>query len=407
MRLDVPALRRMFLPAMLIALGISAFAISITPVFRSTFQERNLHVDQAQAFLQGRLDLDEDYLDVAIYEGRFYSVFPPAPAILLIPFVAVGFGPKEAIGLCLVLAGVAGYGLYRIFTRLEIDRRTIIWLLAAFFGGTAYWLVLIRGTGVWFFSHVVAVTALVLALNEALGKGRGVLVGLLLGVAVLSRQLTIYMGLFLLAAVWLNPANTGKPLRIRLANAAGAGVMFALVFSVYLALNWARFGSPLETGYRYIVNTGVGALRFEQYGTFSLAYMPFNFIYLFVQGFHTVFDGPDMLHLAGMDPYGTSLITASPFVLWALFARWEKPLLVAAWASIILCTVHMLGYYNNGFVQANAHRFTLDFLPLLVVLIGLGVKHVQEVIWKGSIVYAVALNTLALAVIPLVMNRGA
>jgi hypothetical protein len=109
----------------------------------------------------------------------------------------------------------------------------------------------------------------------------------------------------------------------------------------------------------------------------------------------------------GMDPWGTSLTFASPFVFSALGARWTRGLLWGAWTSIALTTVHMLLYNSNGMIQSNANRYTLDFLPILIILVALGSSRVPFVIWKGTIAYSVALNAVALFLVPLVTTLEA
>lgn len=49
---------------------------------------------QACAWLNGRLDLGKDYpwLELAIYEGKYYVSFPPFPSLVLLPFAAVWGG---------------------------------------------------------------------------------------------------------------------------------------------------------------------------------------------------------------------------------------------------------------------------------------------------------------------------
>ena len=47
----------------------------------------NSYTLQALSWLQGRLDVDNRaYLELAIYEGRYYVSFPPLPSVLLLPF---------------------------------------------------------------------------------------------------------------------------------------------------------------------------------------------------------------------------------------------------------------------------------------------------------------------------------
>jgi phosphoglycerol transferase MdoB-like AlkP superfamily enzyme len=103
-----------------------------------------------------------------------------------------------------------------------------------------------------------------------------------------------------------------------------------------------------------------------------------------------------------MDGVGTSLTIASPFVFVAVAARGSGTSVPvrAAWASVGLALGHMLLYYNNGFVQLNAHRFCLDFLPVLMVLVALGSKRVAAERWKPLVAWAVGLNLFVLAVLP-------
>jgi hypothetical protein len=60
----------------------------------------------------------------------------------------------------------------------------------------------------------------------------------------------------------------------------------------------------------------------------------------------------------------------------------------------------MMFYYNNGLVQKNVQRFSLDFFSILILLIALGVKQEKGRLWKVAIVYSVFLNFLALFTIP-------
>jgi hypothetical protein len=62
--------------------------------------------------------------------------------------------------------------------------------------------------------------------------------------------------------------------------------------------------------------------------------------------------------------------------------------------------VHMLHYYNNGWVQLNAQRFSLDFLPVLWVLMALGTRHVEARWWKGLVAWSIGLNVLVLSLLP-------
>ncbi len=383
--------------AALALLALLVMASLIGPI-RNAKGEDNLYVHQAAAFLKGRLDIPRHYHDAAVFEGRYYVPFPPAPAVLMLPLVAtLGVHRTNPVLVGLAIGVFSGWLLWRLLRRLGVEQGAIPWLLIGYFFGTVYWSCLTMGAGVWFTAHLVSTAALLGAIDEALGRKRGLLMGLYLGVSFLSRQLTALLAPFFVALLL---EGEGASWQARLRRLAGFAASCAVLGGAYLAFNWARFGNPFDSGYKYLLLGGHLLERFIQFGLFHPRYVLFNAFYLFVQGFHVIFEGSRVLTIQGMDPWGTSLIAASPFLLASFVARWKRPLLWAAWASILLCMVPQLFYYNNGWWQINGQRFAMDFLPLLIVLTALGVPRVQGAVWKGAIAYAVALNALALVIVP-------
>ena len=53
----------------------------------------------------------------------------------------------------------------------------------------------------------------------------------------------------------------------------------------------------------------------------------------------------------------------------------------------------------NGAIQFNAQRFTLDFFPVLMLLVGLGIKKIPERVWKSVILFSILQNALALLLV--------
>jgi 4-amino-4-deoxy-L-arabinose transferase-like glycosyltransferase len=357
----------------------------------------NLYTYEAQAFLHGKLDIEGDISklpgEIVIHDERLYVAFPPFPAIILLPFVAT-FGTENIkITLIAAVIGVIScYILYKILNLLELDPFSTLWVLCAFALGTAYWHTLRASEGIWTFAQIVSVCFVLLAIHETLRDGYVPLAGLFLGFAFLSRQLSIYTAIFITAILWENSERQQRLARILVFLFAFGACVLA-----YILFNYSRFGA-IESGYAtMIVDEGFGKERLSHYGLFSTAYLTFNSIYMFVQGFHLEFGGADKLQITGLDPYGTSLIAASPFVFAALRARWGQLKLWGGWLSIGLALLHMLLYYNNGFIQLNAQRFTLDFMPVLILLVALGLKNSSDDLSKfikGLIVYAVVLNAL-------------
>jgi hypothetical protein len=387
------------------ALWLLCFIHSLRAPSPDGHVDGNLYAYQARAFLKGHLDIEEQAFDTAPFGGRTYVPFPPMPAIVLMPVVAA-FGVSGANGLSLgvVLTLLNVLLVYRLARRLGLSTPDRVWLVLAMFAGTGYWYVVTESTGVWFTAHVVACTALFLAISEAWGKGRGHWVGLGLSAAFLSRQLTILAGLALAWRLYSHPRFT--TLRARVINLAWFAAVAGLGLAFYLAFNHARFGDSFDTGYRHIPFGGFLKDRFEEHGLFSLAFVPFNLTYLLLQGFHldfavvgTVAQG------ARPDVFGTSLLAASPFVLVALFARRADSQVRALWISVAaIATGHLL-YLNNGYAQVNTQRFSLDFTPLLLVLIAMGLRNEaarnHASLWRGCIGYALLLNVLSLVLLPM------
>lgn len=354
----------------------------------------NLHLRQAEAWLQGRLDIPRKLHDVAVYQGKYYVPFPPAPSILLTPLVAL-FPKVNTTLIAGVLTLLNILILKDIFTKLEIDSLTTHWLIVAFLLGTGYWSTVRLSNGVWFFSHVVAFSALLLAIREALGKGRGILVGLFAGTAILSRQLCLYSCLFLLIALRLNSSHVSS--RCKNKNLFLFCVMIAGALGSYLILNHLRFGNPFDTGYSHLELDGFLDERFRHFGLFNPEYIRFNLYYMFLQGPH--FEFGNSLTPRSMDEFGTALTFASPFLFCAFFAKENRTLQAGAWISIALAFVHMMFYYNNGWIQYNTQRFSLDFIPLLTIPLALSVRRINHKILYLAISYSVLLNWLALSLV--------
>ena len=363
----------------------------------------NIHVFQALAFLQGHVYLPFSQkglnFDIALHNGHYQCPFPPFPAAVLVPFVAIFGTSTHVVPISLVLTALNVFVLTRLLRKLNVASRFIPWILAAFFLGSPYWGI-VRGSEIGaYFSHVVAVTGILLALNEAFGTARGSLVGVFLGMAFLSRQLSLYTAIVLSAILWQHPRFiTNKKRFGSLLLFFGS---FSIAVAIYLIFNWLRFDHPFDTGYsKWLETDFFMAERQKHYGHFHPAYFFHNFVYMFIQGFHLEFSLPMYLDKPHIDPFGTSLTFASPFIFFAFLARPRRLLLWGAWSSITLCLLHVLFYYGNGWVQENGIRYALDFLPVLMVLVALGIQNAESKLWKAAIAYSIGLNLLAFSLIP-------
>ena len=360
---------------------------------------QQLYLRQAEAFLNGKFDIEPQHRDVdtVVFEGKFYVPYPPAPGLMLAPFVSLG-GAKTWVAylFCGLMAAWSVFSLCSIMVRLGFSPVDRWWWGMAFFLGTGFWFCLAFSFSAAYNSHIVVCALLLAMIRECLDSAQGWLLGLLFSAAIATRPMTVFATPFVLTALW---TVQGRPHSFRRFAAHFAAMTATatplLAFSLWF--NWARFHNPLEVGYGF---TGFH----PNYGLFSPAYLPRNLYYLFLQGFTLEFRGQDAL--CGIEPtrQGTSLLYASPFVLLAFFARWRAPLVVAAWASIIPCilAVGMCSFF--GFLQLNCQRYAFDYLPLIFLLVLLGyqrqVRRRQTLFWKGLIAWSVGLNVLTLGLLP-------
>jgi 4-amino-4-deoxy-L-arabinose transferase-like glycosyltransferase len=249
---------------LLILLALLALGMSLR---LNRYAGPNLYGLQAQAWLEGRLDVPGPAEDLSLYGGRYYVAFPPFPSLVLLPVVALtGHEHAPYRTVALVLAGLAAWLAWRVLRRLELPEADRPWLVAALLAGTAFWYCVVQSEAVWFLAHVVAVTCSLLALEEALGPARGARAGLWAGLAFLSRQLCVYLIPFIVLVVWWRHTEAGRRRQVR--EGLLALTLAGVCGGVYLLLNALRFGSPFNTGYAGMPLSDFLAERVARYGLF-------------------------------------------------------------------------------------------------------------------------------------------
>jgi len=371
----------------------------------------------ADAFLHGRFDSPTCFdSDCARFQDRIYVIFPPVPAVIAMPLVALfGVDARGFIPISLALTAVSGWAWWGIAGRLGLGRDARLWATLAFIFGAPAAYVTLRGDGVWFFAQVVALALVSLAILAALDR-RLVLAGALIGLAFLSRQMALFVAPFLFALSRPRGARLIAFDRDTISDALRLGAPIVAAIGLYCLYNWARFGAPLDTGYAHIADyppendRNFITWRILDLGLFSKDYLVFNLAHLFLQGFHVEFGGKYMTELVRMDPMGTSLIAASPFLLYVFYARADAKLLVGAVVIAIVAGITLF-YHSNGFSQHNVQRYALDWLPVLYVLLLPALaadpdKAAERLkMFRLLATYAIALNVAAFALTAL--TKGA
>lgn len=367
----------------------------------------NLYVSLARSFSHGNLSIPEDDLlfvegthirdtgDLISYHGKYYLPYPPAPSILLLPLVII-FRYVNCVLIAVLLSCLNILLLHSLFQKIKIKENIVPWLIYGFIFGTGYWFVVLTSHHVYGFAEVISVTGLLLFLNELLGRKRSLLLGLFLGVAFLSRQFTIVFSLFALGYfIYYYRSQGERNMALFWKKTIPFSCLTGCSIFVYCLYNYARFGNPLDAGYRYINFLGVLKERVGEYGVFSPHYVLYNLYNYLLKGFNIEFTGKDMLHIQGMDLFGSALLIASPFLVTAFKSGWHKMLRISAWITITIIFTGLLFYHNNGEEQVNTSRFTLDFLPLMYLMTGLGADKIPYWLFKSMILYAIGINILA------------
>ncbi|MEX1238455.1 MAG: hypothetical protein WEB30_02015 [Cyclobacteriaceae bacterium] len=359
----------------------------------------NPYILFAQSLLNGELMIfpSEAQGDLIFFENNYYLPYPPLPSIILLPFVALlGASNVNTVAIATAMACISLYLMYRIFLRLEIEKGYFNWLMLGVFFGTGYWFAILTSHHVYAFAHITAFLFQLLLIHELLEKRRWWLVGIYIGCAFLSRQLSIFY--FLFAAGYMFYLYRNEKQIVSFRNFIALCLPLGVFVGIYLLYNYLRFGNPLDTGYGYIIYVGVLNERVLEHGVFSAKYVLFNLYSFLIKGFNIEFEGKGYLNITDMDLWGTSLLSASPFLIASFKAVWPGVLKISAWLTIITILTGHLFYHNNGFHQINTSRFALDFLPLLLVLTGLGARHIPPWLFKGMIGYAVLLNVISFVI---------
>jgi len=400
---------------------VSFFALACFSGPRFLRQSAAPHfVYQAKSFLEGRLDLDpevlpnlEDWACVREVGGtkrrctgptlptdRWYVSFPAFPAVVMMPFVAVnGYQFNDtSFGVSLgALAITLFYALARSLARrgdLHRTEQEALALAGVLGFGTLLFYCSIRGE-VWFLAEVLGVVLTCLYVRAATGAARPVLAGVLWSMATLTRTPLVFTGLYFLLEV-LTPGPAGRLEQLRqalrqprgwlqpvLRFAAGAAPLAVLA----MAFNVARFGSPGEFGHSFLYDNRVNA-DIDTHGLFSTGYLARNLQAAFFM-LPRIQLSPFQL---GYDPRGLSMLVTMPWLVLLAFPRTRPRLHWPVWLTVAVTALPGLFYQNTGYMQFG-FRFSLDYTPYLVLLLGLSGWSFRKPLVQALIAASVVVNT--------------
>lgn len=322
---------------------------------------------------------------------KYYVSFPPFPALLFIPFVALFGLLVNDVLLTAVLAALAPVLLFLSLRHLaergdsarsEADD---LWLVAMFGLGTVYFYTSVGGQ-VWYTAHVVAMVLIGLFVLASFEARHPVLAGACLGSILLTRPHLALWGLFFLYEAWRARPGVGLTLfeRIPWRKLVAVSIPLALLGGAGFAFNYARFGAPGQFGHFYLNVRWTD--RIQRYGLTNLVFLGRNLSCAFTLT-------PKLLNHAPfvqMSWHGMSLLLTTPAYLYLLWPRVKTSLHTALWA--LTAPIAFIGflYQNDGWVQFG-YRFSNDFAFALILLLAIGGRPLTRR-WKGLILVGIAVN---------------
>jgi hypothetical protein len=385
----------------------------------------------ADAWLHGRHDLRggaPGYAgnnDFAVFEGKTYISFPPFPAMLMMPIVAIAGSPENFRDAQFVvwLAGIGPAVLFLVLEKLRRTRRSErtesenLQLALLFAFGTVYFFTAVQGT-VWFAAHVVGIGLAALFVLCALDAERPILSGLLLGCMFLTRTTTLLLGAFFvfeaIRASYIRTAGEELPgdapdlsLADRIARTlkgvdraalTRTFVMFALPVLGALGfaswLNYQRFHDwhPWAFGHEYLTVGWQGRIR--RWGLFSYHFLPRNLGVMLASlpwrhAPGDVAPGRPPFMISG---HGLAVWFTTPIYLWLLRPKKVTYLTWAAGIAAMGPLVMNLLYQNSGWFQFG-YRFSNDYAVMIFVMLAVGVRRMGRVFWIAA-VWAIAWNLI-------------
>lgn len=327
-------------------------------------QDGGVWVPLAEAFLDGRLHLDEDrpWLELIHWGGGVHHVpFPPVPAVTLMPAVALMSLQSPGTELSLNTAGAVVGGLnvgltHVLLRRLGTSGWPLILLTVGFATSTHLWVAGMSGTH--HYVQLVAVLFLLAALITAFSGRWPLLAGLFLGLGAGAR---LPVGLALPLLLLLYGTRPGRAHLLVLLGLAGPAIAVA-------GYNFARFGDITEFGRALIASGEDQLVTSEPYypdGLMSLSYVPRSLGWALFGGL--TFQPPFVIPSYS----GLSLLLTAPVIFLALLARGRMAVVVGL--TFVVVMLPGLAHGAWGFAQWG-YRFILDGMPLLLVLLAIAYR---------------------------------
>jgi hypothetical protein len=265
----------------------------------------------------------------------------------------------------------------------QLGRGDRLWLLALFAFGTVH-LACSKLGGVWLNSQIAAVTMTILFVLSIIARWHPALSGMFLILGTLART-PVFFFFPLLAIRLLERDEHSEPIAADPAKLKRALIQFAAPIIIGAGLmglmNLARFGNPFQFGYDHLGNELAA-----RYGFFSFHHLPDNLRLALLEPpvFSSVFP------FIGFSTRGMSILFTTPAWFGLLRLRRDTPYKWLWWLSIALVALTTLVWASTG-GQQFGYRYSLDYTPLLLLLLAMGKARLGSVL-KGLMILSIIIN---------------
>jgi hypothetical protein len=329
-----------------------------------------------------KLPIDE--IEASLGKTHYVS-FPPFPAVLMLPQVALaGRGANDVVPTVIVAALILPLALFA-FRRLaaeglsERSPRDDVLLAVALAFGTVLFFSAVQGR-VWFTAHVVGVALAVAYLACSVGARYPILAGLCLGLATMTRTPMAFMFPLFLFEAW-RVAGGRRQVREALVLALRFAAPVAVIAAIAMAHNAARFDSITEFGHSYLAVRQQAQI--ETTGMFDLSYLSRNLAVALTLLPQFQAEAP-YVTISG---HGLALWVTSPILVFLLWPRQRGPLHLPLCVTALAVALPTLLYQNSGWFQFG-YRFSLDYTPFLFALLAVGGRPFR---WPAQALVAAAI----------------
>lgn len=357
--------------------------VVVALIFAASNPKPNGHFDYqyriARALLEGQLGLPASISwlnELVPFEGKYYSVFPLGSILSMLPVALLQklrgveeFPAREVTAWC---AGMTAFFLLMLSERYGDNWPRRLLLVSWGIFASWYWANAVYA-GAWHLALGMAFLGLAGTLAFTLVNRQPLLAGLCFAVAFGNRTEILFTApLILYLLVRHDPwrdDGPAQPIFTQLRTHWREGVFFC-IFPFLLGVgtlwyNYARFHSPLNFGYDLIP----GMLKNEywyKYGFTSWRCIHYNLqTMLFSSSWSMLIDPP----FFRPEPFGGSIISASPFLFLVLRDRYrDRALRFVAWLGITITFLAIALHGNNGGIQFS-YRYGMTLIPWFFLLL--------------------------------------